>query len=198
LRVVALSVGLVVVLEALLLLAAAVDGGLGGPRPFLVDLAEKLPWGLFVCTGVWLGLEVGHGRLPLSALAGLLGASIGSLLLRAVAEGAHALAFAGAPGGPSPLLVAAVKGVEYACLGFVVGWLGRRAWAAIHHHAAAGLAVGIPFGAVLLALAAGAEPLSRDRIVAWAVNELLFPVGCVLILFSAARAERGAPAAGSS
>jgi hypothetical protein len=187
----------VVVLEALLVLAAAAGGSLGAPRPFLVDLAEKLPWGLFVCTGVWLGLEVGHGRLPLSALAGLLGASIGSLLLRAVAEGAHALAFAGAPVGPSAVLVAAVKGVEYACLGFVVGWLGRRAWAAIHHHAAAGLAVGIAFGGVLLALAAGAEPLSRDRVLAWAVNELLFPVGCVLILFSAARAERGAPPAGA-
>ena len=57
--------------------------------------------------------------------------------------------------------------------------------------------MGIPFGGVLLALAAGAEPLSRDRIVAWAVTELLFPVGCVLILFSAARAERAGQAAGA-
>jgi hypothetical protein len=189
-----LSIGLAVVLEALLVLAAAVDGSLSGPTPLLVDLAQKVPWGLFVCTGLWLGLVFGHGRLPLSALAGLIGASIGSLLLRAVAEGAHALAFAGSPAGPSPLLVAAVKGVEYACLGFAVGWLGRRAWAAIHHHAAAGLVVGIPFGGVLLALAAGAQPLNRDRVAAWVVNELLFPVGCALILFSAARAEREASA----
>ena len=48
---------------------------------------------------------------------------------------------AAAPVGPSPLLVAAIKGVEYACLGFLVGWLGQRSWAAARHHAAVGLAV---------------------------------------------------------
>lgn len=153
--------------------------------------AEKVPWALFVCTGVWLGIATGHGRLPLSLLAGLVSAPIGSLLLRAVAEGAHAMAFAGVPSGPSPFAVAAVKGLEYACLGFIIGWLGQRSWAAVHHHAAAGLTAGILFGGILLAMtvAASSRPLGGMMIVAWAVNELLFPVGCALILFSAARAE---------
>jgi hypothetical protein len=110
-----------------------------------------------------------------------------------VAEGFHALGLAGVPVGASPLAVAAIKGVEYACLGGLVGWLGLRSWAAIHHHAAAGLAVGIPFGGALLALSASAspEPLGMGNVVVWAVNELLFPVGCAVILFIAAGVERG-------
>jgi hypothetical protein len=195
LRVIALSLILIVLLEALLLLAAATSGSFGSPVPFLIDLVEKMPWALFVCTGVWLGLKIGHSRLLLAMLAGLVAAPIGSLLLRAVAEGAHAFAFASLPKGPSPLLVAAIKGVEYACLGFLVGWLGRRTWAASHHHAAAGLTVGIMFGGVLLALNtwASAEPLDLARVMTWAVNELLFPVGCALILLNAVRAERRGP-----
>jgi hypothetical protein len=204
LRVALLSLLLVVVLEALLILGRVVTGSLDeGVGGVLADLAGKVPWSLFVCTGVWLGLELGHGRPPLSLLAGLVAAPIGSLLLRAVAEGFHAFAFAAEPGGASPLLVAGIKGVEYACLGFLVGWLGRRTWAAVQHHAAAGLAVAIPFGGVLLLATAAAsrDPLGPSQVAVWTVNELLFPIGCALILYSAGRAERAgapAPAAASS
>lgn len=194
LRVVTLSLLLVVGLEALLVVSAAASGGMRGPGPFLVDLAQKVPWGVGVCTGLWLGLELGHGRALVAAAAGLVAAPIASLLLRAVAEGAHALAFAGEPAGPPPLLVAAIKGVEYACLGLLVAWLGQRSWARIPHHAAAGMVVAIPFGLALLALSAAASelPLDTGRVLAWGVNELLFPIGCALILFSAAQAQRDA------
>jgi len=193
-RVVTLSLVLAAVLEVLLLcVEAAVDGfgSFGGAIAFAADLVEKVPWSLFVCTGVWLGLQLGGGRPPLS-LVGLVAAPVGSLLLRAVAEGAHAFAFAAAPAGPSPLLVAAIKGVEYACLGFMVGWLGQRSWAALRHHAAVGLAVAVPFGGSLLAVTAAAspQPLGAGQVGAWAVNELLFPIGCALVLYSAGRAER--------
>ena len=116
-----------------------------------------------------------------------------------MAEGFHAVALAGAPSGPSPWAVAAIKGVEYACLGGIVGWLGRRTWAAVYHHAAAGLAVAVPFGGALLALTASAsqEPLDLGALPAWAVNELLFPVGCTLILYVAAGVERDAVGRGA-
>ena len=92
--------------------------------------------------------------------------------------------------------MAGIKGIEYASLGFLIGWLGRRSWAAVRHHAAAGLAVAIPFGGLLL-LAAGAasqDAVGPERIAAWTVNELLFPIGCALILFSAAQAQQEAVA----
>ena len=193
-RVVTLSLLLVATLEVLLVLSAAAGGGLEGPGPFLLDLAQKVPWGVGVCTGVWLGLELGRGRAVVVAAAALVAAPIASLLLRAVAEGAHAMAFAEAPTGPPPLVVAAIKGIEYACLGLLVAWLGRRSWARIQHHAAAGMLVAVPFGLGLLALSAASSelPLDTRRMVVWAVNELLFPIGCALILFSAAQAERRA------
>jgi hypothetical protein len=189
--VIALSLLLALVLEALLVVSAAATGGSSAAGQFLVDLVGKVPWAVFVCTGVWLGLEFGWGRPLLSGLAGLIAAPVGSLLLRAVAEGFHALALAGSPSGPSPLLVAAIKGLEYACLGALVGWLGQRTWAAVYHHAAAGLAVGVPFGGALLVLSSsvGGETLGPGPVLAWAVNELLFPVGCALILYSAVAAE---------
>jgi hypothetical protein len=191
---VTLSLLLVAVLEALLVLSAAASGELEGPEPFLVDLAQKVPWGVGVCTGLWLGLELGHGRALVAAAAGLVAAPIASLLLRAVAEGAHALTFAEEPAGPAPLAVAAIKGVEYACLGLLVGWLGGRSWARVPHHAAAGMVVALPFGLALLALSAASSelPLDTGRMLAWGVNELLFPIGCALILLSAAQAERRA------
>jgi hypothetical protein len=192
LRVVALSLVLVTILEALQVTAAAVSGDLEAAGPFLVDLAKKVPWSVLVCTGVWLGLELGRGRVLVAAAAGLVAAPIASLLLRAFAEGAHAMAFAEAPEGPSSLLVAAVRGVEYACLVVLAAWLGRRARPRVQYHAAAGLAVAVPFGLVLLALSAAsaAAPLDTGPVLAWAVNELLFPVGCALILYRAAMAER--------
>jgi hypothetical protein len=195
LRVALLSLVLVVVLEALLVLGDVLTGGLrigDGAGAIFADLLGKVPWSLFVCTGIWLGLEFGHGRPPLSLLAGLVAAPIASLLLRAVAEGAHAFMFASEPAGASPLMVAGIKGIEYACLGFLIGWLGRRAWAAVSHHAAAGLVVAIPFGAVLLVAAAAAseDPLGPSQLAVWTVNELLFPIGCALILYAAARSER--------
>src|SRR5207237_4695498 len=104
LRVVGLSLVLAAVLELLLLCAEAAVGGLGAfgsATAFAADLVEKVPWSVFVCTGVWLGLQLGRGRPPLS-LVGLVAAPVGSLLLRATAEGAHAFAFAAAPVGPSP------------------------------------------------------------------------------------------------
>jgi hypothetical protein len=189
--VIALSLLLILVLEGLLGMVAVTTGTPAGPGPFLVDQVEKVPWAVCVCTGIWLGLRLGGGHPLWGGLAGLIAAPIGSLLLRAVAEGFHALALTGAPSGPSPLAVAAIKGVEYACLGALLVWLGRRTWATIYHYAGAGLVVAVPFGGALLALSASANPVPLDRtaVLAWAVNELLFPIGCALILFAAAGVE---------
>lgn len=184
-RVISLSLVLAAALETMLVLVAAGAGAFRGAGPFVADLAQKLPWAVIVCTGVWLGLEVGRRRPVAVGLAGLLAAPIASLVARAAAEGAHTFAFATPPIG-SPLVVAAIKGVQYACLGFALGWLGQRAWAGARHHAAAGLLVGVLFGGVLLALSAvsSPEPPGLANFFGWVINELLFPAGCALIVFS--------------
>src|SRR5439155_15960280 len=121
---------------------------------------------------------------------GLVAAPIASLLARSSAELARALAAAAEPAAaPSPLIVAATKGVEYACLGLLLLWLGRRTWSTALHHASAGLVIGLLFGGVLLGLTAlaTAEVFTTANLGPFAVNELLFPVGCALIVFANTR-----------
>jgi hypothetical protein len=185
LRVIGLSLALAATLELLLVVDAAATGAIEGAGPFLLDLVQKLPWAVIVCTGVWLGLEVGRRRPVAVGLAGLLSAPIASLLARSVAETVHTVAFATAPA-VGPFLIASIKGTQYACLGFALGWLGLRAWARAHHHAAAGLVAGLLFGGVLLVLTVVNSPESASlaQVGGWVINELLFPVGCSLIVFS--------------
>jgi hypothetical protein len=180
----ALSVVLAVAMEVVQVTATLLVGGQYGTGVGVRDVILKLPWALLVCAGVWLGIVVGRGRPAIAGLAGLVIAPLASLGARATAEAAHSLAFAASVvQSPPPLLIAGVKGVEYACLGLAVAWLRERQWAHGTHHAAAGLCVGLLFGGGILALTAAGQPLTPVVLVGWLVNEMLFPVGCALILF---------------
>ncbi len=85
------------------------------------------------------------------------------------------------------MLLALIKGIEYGCLGLLVGWIGTRAWGGVLAHVLVGLAVGIVFGGTILALTVGAapSPVPTADLVSQGLNELLFPLGCALVLFSA-------------
>ena len=52
---------------------------------------------------------------------------------------------------------------------------------------AVGLAIGVLFGGAIVGLAysTAPEPLATPDLVSRGVNEILFPVGCALVLFSA-------------
>jgi hypothetical protein len=201
-KVVGLTLLLASALEVLLVLTALVAGqAQGDATRYLVDWLQKLPLALIVCVGAWIGLEVGQGRPLVLGLAALVAAPAASLAARVTAQGLQAAVFgAGAvaqstyapapPSGPSPVSVAALRAVEYLCLALAVGWLSQRANPRAYHHASAGLVVGALFGTALLALTASAEggPLmTAVALPAWTVNELLFPAGCALILFSVRR-----------
>jgi hypothetical protein len=83
-------------------------------------------------------------------------------------------------------LVALVKGLEYAILGMTIGWIGKRSWGGAVAHAGVGLIVGFAFGGTILAIAMGATPPpSPTDLLTQGVNEVLFPVGCSMVLFSA-------------
>ncbi len=67
-----------------------------------------------------------------------------------------------------------------------VGWVSQRRWGGAAAHAAVGLAVGLLFGGTEIALIPGPiAQLSTTEILTKSVNEILFPVGCALALFSA-------------
>src|SRR5215208_3790849 len=104
--------------------------------------------------------------------------------------------FARPPAGGSQtlILLALVKAAEYACLGVVIGWMGHRAWGGVLAHAAVGLAVGILFGGAILSFTywTAPEPLGATGLFSRAINEIIFPVGCSLVLYAAtALGKRG-------
>jgi predicted secreted protein len=185
LRVAWLAIALGLAMEALLLLLGASFGELLGVKSIVADLAKNLSWSLFVCTGLAVGTAASQARAPAMGLMGLLAAPVAFEVSRVVHKGTlEALEISGG-GDTSPVLVAVIKGFEYGCLGLAVGWLGRRPWGGAAAHAAAGLAVGLVFGGAIVALTvpSGAQ-MSVADLVSRGVNEVLFPLGCSLVLYT--------------
>jgi hypothetical protein len=188
LRVAWLAILLGLLLQLAVLLVAAGFGKAISPRPVLAETLKTVSWSLLVCVGVALGRVAAKGRLPLEGVTGLLAAPLALTAANAVQKGVvEAVDAAGVPAGPAPLWVLAIKAAEYGCLGLALEWVGRRAWGSAFGHLAVGLLTGVVFGGVFLAVVvqSGPTPLSTPSLVAKGLNELLFPVGCALVVFIA-------------
>jgi hypothetical protein len=188
LRIAWLAILLGLLLQLALLLVAAGFGTGISPRPLLAETLKTVSWSLLVCVGVALGRVAAKGRLPLEGITGLLAAPVALLAANAVQKGvAEAVNAASVPAGPAPLWVLAIKAAEYGCLGLALEWVGRRAWGSAFGHLAVGLLTGAVFGGLFLAVVvrSAPTPLSTPSLVARGLNELLFPVGCALVVFIA-------------
>jgi len=183
-----LAIALGLLLQLALLLVAAGFGTDISPRPLLAETLKTVSWSLLVCVGVALGRVAAKGQVPLEGVTGLLAAPLAltaaNTVQKVVAEAVDA---AGVPAGPAPLWVLAIKAAEYACLGLALNWVGRRAWHSALGHLAVGLMVGVVFGGVFLAVVvqSAPTPLATPSLLAKGLNELLFPVGCALVVFIA-------------
>jgi hypothetical protein len=188
LRVAWLAILLGLLLQLALLLVAVGFGTAPSPGPVLADTLKTVSWSLLVCVGVALGRVAAKGQVPLEGVTGLLAAPLALTAANTVQKGvAEAVDAAGMPTGPAPLWVLAIKAAEYACLGLALNWVGRRAWHSALGHLAVGLLVGVVFGGVFLAVVvqSAPTPLATPSLVARGLNELLFPVGCALVVFIA-------------
>jgi hypothetical protein len=188
-RVAWLAILLGFAMEALLLLFTAGFGIFPGLRPVAADLVRQVSWSTIVCVGLALGTAVTKARAPLMGILGLLAAPVAFTISRSLHQGAvKTLEIAGSGADAPPvLLLAVLKAVEYACLGLALGWLGRRAWGGLSAHLATGLLVGLVFGGTIVALTyqMSPEPPVTAALVSRGANEILFPVGCSLVLFAA-------------
>ena len=190
-RVAWLAILLGFAMEILLLLFTAGFEILPGFRSVLADLIGKVSWSALVCAGLAIGTAASKVRAPFMGLLGLLAAPLAFHVSRTLQQGVAKtleVAAAGAPVGSYTLiLLALLKAVEYGCLGAAIGWIGRRPWGGALAHAAVGLAVGILFGGAIVSFTywTAPEPLATADLFAHGVNEILFPVGCSLVLYSA-------------
>lgn len=183
-----MSLALGIGLEVILLLIAAGYGTFTTIQPFVADLVQKITWASVVCVGLALGGAAAKMRPQVTGLCGLLFAPAGFSAARALHKGTEkALGIVSAtPAGPSPLMLAGVKSLEYALLGVFVGWLGRKQlgiWANI----TAGFGVAVLFGGFILGSMDWYSPkgLAGAALLTRVVNELLFPVGCSVVLYAA-------------
>jgi hypothetical protein len=202
-RVAWMAIILGLVIEILLLVLGGALGKMLGLGPIVADLVRNVTWSVFVCAGLAVGTAVVKARVPLMGFLGLVSAPLAFEVSRVMHKGTlEALAATGeiASGGSSVLLVGLVKGLEYACFGMAIGWVSGRPWGGALAHAAVGLAIGLVFGSTLLGIAhaSAPEPLTTADLASRAVNEILFPVGCALVLFATTAlgkkaADRGKP-----
>jgi hypothetical protein len=191
LRVAWLAILLGFAMETLLLLFMAGFEILPGLGPMVAELIGKVSWSALVCAGLALGTAASKARAPLMGLLGLLVAPLAFHVSRTLQQGvAKTLEVASAGtsvGSYTLILLALLKAVEYACLGLAIGWIGRRPWGGALAHLAVGLAVGILFGGAILSFTywTAPEPLAAADLFSRGANEILFPVGCSLVLYSA-------------
>jgi hypothetical protein len=183
-----LAILLGLLMEVLLLVLGGALGEELGLRPLVADLVRSVSWSVFVCVGLAVGTAVAKARGPLMGFLGLFSAPLAFEVSRVLHKGTlEALAVSGgADEGLSPLLVALIKGLEYGCLGIGIGWVSQRRWGGAAAHVAVGLLVGLTFGGLELSFAMRATPPPPAAdLFAGGLNDVLFPVGCALVLFSA-------------
>ena len=188
LRVAWLAILLGMAMEGTLLLLSAGYGNFLGLKSIVADLARNVSWSLLVCVGLSVGTAVRNARVPVMGFLGFLAAPAAFEISRVVHKGAlQALAISGSAGDDlSPFLLALIKGLEYGCLGLALGWVSQRPWGGAVAHMAVGFVVGSIFGGTVIALLAASGPeVSATSLVPRGVTEILFPVGCSLVLFSA-------------
>jgi hypothetical protein len=187
LRVAWLAILLGLVIEIVLLLIAAGYGRFRSLKPFAADLAQKISWSEIVCLGLAVGSTAAKSRGLLMGLLGLVSAPAAFFIARAVHKGAmQVVAISGdAAAGPSPVLVAIIKGLEYGFLGFALHWIQQRPWGGASAHAGLGLLAGMVFGGAILGLIiqAAPGPLPPAVLVSRAANEFIFPVGCAVVIY---------------
>lgn len=188
LRVAWLSIGLGILLEILLLVLAAFAGTAGSsPKPFISDLFQKVSWSFIVCVGLAFGTTASKARAGVMGFLGLISAPLGFSIARAVHKGVGQALGVAATGGAFPFLIAIVKGIEYGVLGAALGWLTRRGGTSLGVHLGTGAAIGLTFGTAIVALLvrSAATPPTLVDLAARGINEVLFPVGCSLVLYAA-------------
>ncbi len=193
LRVAWFSILLGIAMELLLLLAAAGFGTIPAFKPVIADLVQKVSWSLFVCVGLAFGTVLSQNNPPVMGLSGLVSGPVAFNIARMLHKGSlQALSVAvPAAAGPSPFLLALIKAAEYGLLGVAAGWV-NKASKGPGVCALLALFIGAFFGGITLwfVAQASANPLTASAWVARSINEILFPVGCSLVLYTAGVSKR--------
>lgn len=185
-----MAIALGVLMQVLTLAAVKIAGGKDPALGILFrDTLQKISWSTLVCVGLAVGAAAQRARAAWMGLMGLLAAPLGFVSARMVQKGiTQALDLTPVEQIAIGVLIAvlALKALEYGALGLWLYRLGTRE-RGLWPHAGAGLAAGLTFGAAVVAvLYFSADPRPpAARVAALAANELIFPIGCSIVLYAA-------------
>lgn len=192
------SVVVGIVLELALLGVAAYADRLPAGAAAFAQVAGKVTWSSIVCIGISCGLSLAHSRERLMGLLGAVSGPVGFTVARSVHKGtlqamSNAPEAVVLPDVLPPFALAALKAVEYGVFGYWLGRIARDERAPLGRFVRAGFVIGVVFGAVFLALYRRARPeADAVEVISKAVNELVFPVGCAVVLYVARRSTAAA------
>jgi hypothetical protein len=144
------------------------------------DTLSKVAWSSIVCFGVAAGAAASSKmRSSTMAVAGFFSAPAGFAVARIVQK---ALSQAGSSSESlkGVALLALLKALEYGGFGLVTGWLSSDKMTRAPHYATTGAFTGLYFGGLITTVVAAG---SKARIVPLALNEILFPIGCAMVLY---------------
>jgi hypothetical protein len=161
-------------MEALLVLG-------GDTSATLSSLLDNGLWPFLVCMAVAIGQAVAGGWPARAGGFALVTTPLAFLAAKVFQKAMSVLLEGASPGSlvTGPLLEEALlRAVEYAVLAAALAWLVRQPWAGALVHLALGAIVGVIFGLII------AFFLTPDSLVGWVVEELVFPTGCALIVFT--------------
>lgn len=186
-----MAIALGLVMQFLVLLVQASAGKTPAIPAFAADAMQKVSWSFLVCAGLAAGSLARSARGAAMGLAGFLSAPVAFTAARSLHKSVQqALSIAGSATAASPVILAGIKAVEYACLGFLLARLSGRPQTGAKAHALTGLGVGVVFGGFIVwtitrSAAQAGTVMATPAVVSTAVNEILFPVGCSLVIHAA-------------
>jgi hypothetical protein len=190
-HVVWMAVGLALLLEVLILALALATGNSATPLGLLASVLSRVSWSVIVCAALAVTTALSRVAVPASGLAGLLVAPAATLFAKILQKTLTSALAGSTMALPAGVLLgmAALKGLEYLWLGAVLAWLGQRDFGFLAA-LAVGTVTGLTFGAAATVINSMFLDMSNSLLLVGFVNELLFPIGCSIILVGAEKLSR--------
>ncbi|WP_148262425.1 hypothetical protein [Hoyosella subflava] len=191
-----LAIGLGLAVQILIVVTKLVFGSDLPGVGFLASLAQGVTWSVVVCVGIAVGTVIMRASVTIAGVLGFVCAPLALGLARGAQRGVNELI--GEPVGTvtaSLALIALLKAFQYGLLGFLLARLVRRHVDRARPYLILGAISGVVFGGIIVtatalsATSSGAE-LTMPDLAGLTVNELLFPIGCAMVVFTAQSVAR--------
>lgn len=186
-----LSIVLGLAMQALILISKVSIGSWPPYSAIAIDLVQGVTWSFFVCAGVGLGTTIAKSQAYFGGLIGLIAAPIAM----GIAKGAQKVmkSLLGAPDAPAimPLTtLGCIRALEYGLLGWALAWMVTKDENRLYRFLGVGALIGVIFGGGATTLTFQLAQLkgitlTQAQMLTTALNEIVFPIGCSLVVFIA-------------